>query len=44
MKYLGKEPIYCTPPTKEYEDTYERVFKKGDPNDGDSESQGSKKD
>ncbi len=28
MKYLSKEPIVCTPPTKEYEESWERVFGK----------------
>jgi len=28
MKYLGKEPIFCTPPTPELEETWERVFGK----------------
>lgn len=26
MKYLGKAPIYCTPPNEKYEDSWERVF------------------
>ena len=33
MKYLGRAPIFSKPVTKEYEDSWDRVFG-GNPNDG----------